>query len=303
MSNVRQTELPDLFPGFATHRIETPAGGIFARSGGKGPPVALVHGFPQTHVEWHKIAPALAEKFHVVALDLRGYGFSDIPPSTRGDGYSKRLMGADIASAMEQLGFPTFAYVGHDRGARVGYRLALDQPQRLTRLAVIDIVPTLAMWRDMDAARAMQVYHWLFLAQPAPMPENLIASQPVAWIDYTLASWTQKRDLTCFGEQAMAHYRSFFSDPARIRATCEDYRAGATIDRALDVEDRARGRTIDIPLLAIWGESGIAGQGPSPLDLWREWAPQAQGVGIRGGHFLPEEAPQETAAALLKFLA
>lgn len=297
------TELPDLFPGFATHRIETRAGRIFARAGGEGPPLVLVHGFPQTHVEWHRIASALAERFHVVALDLRGYGFSDIPASRDGAAYSKRAMGGDVVEVMEALGFPRFAYVGHDRGARVGYRLALDHPERLTKLAVLDIVPTYAMWSGMDAVRAMRVYHWLFMAQPAPMPERLISADARAWIDYTLASWTGKRDLACFDPRALDHYRSFFAEPARVAATCEDYRAGATVDRALDEADRAAGRTIDVPLLALWGASGIPGEGLSPLDIWREWAPKAEGASVRSGHFLPEEAPEETAAALLKFLA
>lgn len=297
------SDLADLFPGFETHWIDTRAGRIFARAGGAGPPLALVHGFPQTHVEWHKIAPALAARFRVVALDLRGYGFSDIPPSHKGEAYSKRAMAGDVIEVMEKLGFQRFAFVGHDRGARVGYRLALDHPHRLTRLAALDIVPTYAMWRDMDAKRAMRVYHWLFMAQPAPMPERLMAADARAWIDYTLASWTARRDLTCFDPRALDHYRGFFSDPARIAATCEDYRAGATIDRALDEADRAAGRTIDMPFLALWGDAGIPGEGLSPLDLWRELAPAAEGASVRSGHFLPEEAPEETAAALLKFLA
>ena len=296
------TELADLFPGFDSRWFDTEAGRIFARVGGSGPPLLLLHGFPQTHVEWHRVAPGLAKNFTVVAPDLRGYGWASAPRSEGGALYAKRKMAEDAVKVMEALGFVQFALVGHDRGGRVGYRLALDHPGRLTKLAVIDIVPTLDVWRGMDAARAMKMYHWLFLAQPAPVPENLIAPAPLDWLDHTLASWTADKSLHCFDARAMAHYRASFSDPSRIHAACEDYRAGATIDRDLDAADHAAGRKIQPPLLVLWGNHGFPAQGASPLDVWRQWAKDARGQAIECGHFPPEEAPEETLAALLAFL-
>ncbi len=296
------SELADLFPGFSTHRLETDAGGIFARVGGAGPPVALVHGYPQTHVEWWRIAPRLAERFTVVALDLRGYGSSDAPASAEGAVYTKRVMAADVVAAMGRLGHEKFAYVGHDRGARVGYRLALDHPGRLTRLALLDIVPTLEMWRSMGAARALAVYHWLFLAQSEPLPETLIGRASREYIDHTLASWTKAKSLEAFDPRALAHYRAFFAESKRIHACCEDYRAGATLDWAYDEADRAAGRTINIPVLALWGGAGLPAQGENPLDVWRRWARDVRGHAIDAGHFLPEEAPEATAQALVEFL-
>jgi haloacetate dehalogenase len=293
----------DFFPGFATRWITAPAGSIFTRLGGSGPPLLLLHGFPQTHIEWRLIAPRLAEKFTVVLMDLRGYGASSFPPSQDGAAYSKREMAKDAVAVMAALGFPRFSVVGHDRGARVAYRMALDEPARVERLAVIDIIPTAEMWKSMNAARAMQTYHWLFLAQPAPMPETLIGGAPLLWLKHTLASWTGDRSLAAFGEAALEAYCDAFDQPERIHAFCEDYRAGATIDRRFDEEDEAAGRRIAAPLLALWGAKGIPSEGDDPLAIWRRWAPKAQGRAIRGGHFLPEENPVETVAALLDFLS
>ena len=292
----------DFFPGFASRSIAAPAGSIFARIGGGGPPVLLLHGFPQTHVEWRLVAPHLAERFTVVLIDLRGYGQSSVPPSENGSAYSKREMARDAVAVMTELGFARFSVVGHDRGARVAYRLALDAPEKIERAAVLDIIPTYDMWRTMDAARAMQTYHWMFLAQPSPMPETLIAGAPIAWVKHTLASWTGDKSLAAFGENALAAYCAAFNQPARIHAFCEDYRAGATIDRRLDSEDELAGRRIAAPLLAVWGASGIPSEGEDPLAIWRRWAPGAQGRAIKAGHFLPEENPSETAATLLDFL-
>lgn len=294
------SELPELFPGFASHHIETGAGPIFARSGGNGPPVVLVHGFPQTHAEWHLVATRLAERFSVVVPDLRGYGRSAAPA---GVSYSKRAMANDVALVMQGLGHERFAVVGHDRGARVGYRLALDEPDLVTRLALLDIMPTVAMWDGMDAARAMQVYHWTFLAQPSPLPEALIAGDWRHYLNHTLASWTAKGSLAPFDERALAHYRAFFCDPARIHACCEDYRAGATVDVAHDRADLEAGRTIACPTLVLWGAAGIPAATSSPLGVWRRtFAPQAEGRAIDSGHFLPEENPGATLEALLAFL-
>ena len=294
-------DLADLFPGFESHWIDTEAGRIFARSGGSGPPLVLLHGFPQTHVEWHRVAPSLAERFTLILPDLRGYGWSAAPRSEGGAAYTKREMAKDVVELMEKLGHVRFRIAGHDRGGRVAYRLALDHPGRVEKLAVLDIVPTADMWRSMNADRAMQVYHWSFLAQPRPLPETLISKAPRAYLEHPLARWTASKTLDAFDARALTHYRMFFSDPARIHACCEDYRAGATLDREHDESDRAAGRRITAPLLALWGAVGIPASGASPLDLWRDWCDHAEGHAIQSGHFLPEENPDATRDALLAF--
>jgi haloacetate dehalogenase len=291
----------DFFPGFAARSIAAPAGSIFTRIGGDGPPLLLLHGFPQTHIEWRLVAPRLAERFTVVLMDLRGYGASSVPPSENGAAYSKREMAKDAIAVMAALGFSRFNIVGHDRGARVAYRLALDEPERIEKLAVIDIIPTGEMWKGMNAARAMQTYHWLFLAQPAPIPEIMIAGALIPWLKHTLASWTAEKNLAAFSD-AIDAYCAAFNQPERIHAFCEDYRAGATLDRRLDGEDEAAGRLIASPLLALWGARGIPSEGDDPLAIWRRLAPKAEGRAVPGGHFLPEENPAEIASALLDFL-
>ena len=296
------SDLSDLYPAFASHWIDAPCGRVFARSRGKGPPLLLLHGFPQTHVMWHRIAPQLSERFAVIAMDLRGYGWSTAPRSSAGDGYSKRVMAEDAVAVMDSLGHAHFSIAGHDRGGRVAYRLALDHPGRVDKLAVLDIVPTFEMWSRMDAAQAMQTYHWLFLAQPEPLPEKLIGQAPIDYLEHTLASWTAAQTLAAFDPRALNHYRASFNEPARIHAACEDYRAGATLDHAHDEADQAAGRKIACPLLALWGDAGIPARKYQPLDLWREWAVHVQGQAIPGGHFLAEENPEATLAALLAFL-
>jgi haloacetate dehalogenase len=296
------TDLADLFPGFATHWIATRAGRFFVRAKGDGPPLLLLHGYPQTHVEWHKIAPQLAERFTVVLMDLRGYGWSGAPRSENGALYSKRLMAQDAIAVMEQLGHIRFSLVGHDRGARVAYRLALDHPERLEKLALIDIIPTAARWQALNAAEALKAYHWTFLAQPEPMPETLIGGAAPFYVDFTLAGWTAAKDLSAFDPRALAHYRAAFSEPSRIHAACEDYRAGATLDLATDEADQAAGKKIAVPVLVLWGGRGLGGGGASTLDVWRQWAHNVQGQPIAGGHFLPEENPEATLEALLAFL-
>ncbi|MEN5083669.1 alpha/beta hydrolase [Bosea sp. TWI1241] len=299
------TNLDTLFPGFEARWIDGPAGRIFARVGGEGPPVVLIHGFPQTHAEWHVMAVALARTHTVVCPDLRGYGWSSAP---HGDGgretYTKRAMGQDIIALMRALGHVRFAVVGHDRGARVGYRLALDEPGSVARLVLLDIIPTIAMWEGMNAARAMQVYHWTFLAQPEPIPEKLIQADPAGWLDHTIASWTRAKELKAFHPLALRSYIDSFNDPSRIHAACEDYRAGATTDVEHDRADLDAGRKIACPVLVLWGEAGIPAKGESPLAIWRgSFAPQAQGQAIASGHFLPEENPADTLAAVEPFLA
>ena len=302
------SDLADLFPGFEAKYIATEEGQIFARIGGpkgsKAEPLVLLHGFPETHVMWHRIAPALAKTRPVIAMDLRGYGWSSAP---RSDGshetYSKREMAKDVIRVIDELGYTHCMVAGHDRGARVAYRLALDHPGRVTRLALLDIIPTIDMWERMDAKRAMQVYHWSFLAQPEPMPEKMIGKAPTEWLEHTLASWTAAKDLSAFDPRALHHYRAFFNDPSRIHATCEDYRAGATRDAEHDEASRAKGETITCPVLVIWGESGIPASGSSPLDAWKVFAPEAEGHAIESGHFLAEENPEGTLAALEDFFA
>jgi haloacetate dehalogenase len=212
-------------------------------------------------------------------------------------------MARAVADLMQGLGHERFAVIGHDRGARVAYRLALDAPRCVARLALLDILPTLAMWEGMDAARALQVYHWLFLAQPHPMPERLIGQDPVYFLDHTLASWSKARSLAAFDPRALAAYRAAASEQARIHAWCEDYRAGAGIDLAHDLADRAAGLTIACPTFILWGSHGIPAAGAGPLEGWRAtFAPQAEGTGADSGHFIPEENPAETLGRLLPFL-
>jgi haloacetate dehalogenase len=299
-------ELPDLFAGFATHRIDTVASLTFARSGGSGSPLALLHGFPQTHAMWHRVAPELAKDFNVVAIDLRGYGQSSAP---HGDGgkvlYSKREMARDVIATMEALGHERFGLAGHDRGGRVAYRLALDHPDRVTKLATLDIVPTLVMWEAINAERALQAYHWQFLAQPEPVPETLLAKTSIFWLEWTLSRSTKSKSLDSFDAGALDHYRASFGDPERIHAQCEDYRAGATTDRTCDAADRDSGRKIACPMHVLWGTAGVPARGgTSPIAAWHEtFAPQATGESIDGGHFFPEENPQATVAAMRNFFA
>ncbi|MFG1430713.1 alpha/beta hydrolase [Xanthobacter sp. V2C-8] len=297
------TDLADLFPGFESHHVDTKAGRIFLRRGGGGPPLLLLHGFPESHVMWHQVAPKLAESFTLVIPDLPGYGWSAAPEAD-GDQlpYTKRAMAAAMVELMERQGFSHFSLMGHDRGARVGYRLGLDNPGRLDRLVLLDIIPTYLMWHRMDRARALQVYHWAFLAQPSPLPERLIAAHPAFYLEWTMASWTVAKDLSAFDARALAYYRAAFSSPDRIAAMCADYRAGATFDLAHDEADLAAGRTLSCPSFLVWGEAGIPSRGASPLDAWRALAPDIAGAAVPGGHFVCEEAPGPTLDAVLPFL-
>ena len=292
--------VPDLFPGFAERRIEAGGVQIYLRTGGSGPPLLLLHGYPQTHVAWHKIAPELARHCTLVIPDLRGYGTSSAPPGDpQHEIYSKRTMAADCLAVMRALGHERFMVAGHDRGGRVAYRLALDHPQAVTALIPIDIFPTAEVWRRTSAESMLKSYHWAFLAQPHPMPETLIAKDPVFYLEYTLKSWTKPRDLSPFSPAALAHYRALLADPARIHAVCEDYRAGATIDRQLDEADLAAGRKITCPTFVLWARSYLPGD---PLEVWRSWSTTVTGASIDSGHFLAEENPQDTLAALIPYL-
>ncbi len=295
--------MTDLFPGFNARRVETMGAEIHLRVGGSGPPLLLLHGYPQTHVMYHKIAPQLAEHFTLVLPDLRGYGRSSCPPNDDdGFTYSKRAMGQDMVRVMEDLGFTLFRLVGHDRGGRVAYRMALDWPERVERLAVLDIIPTHAMWHSFTVELAMKVYHWLFLAQPAPLPEMLIGRAPAEYQDYTISSWTKTRDLRAFDPRALEAYHRFFTEPHHIAATCNDYRSGQTYDLHADQADFEAENKIACPVLALWGDAGIPGKTPGPLEIWREWADDVRGAAIDSGHFVAEENPNATLNALLPFL-
>jgi haloacetate dehalogenase len=281
------------FPGFDVEDVDTGEATIHVRRGGSGPPLLLLHGHPETGAMWHLVAPALAEDFTVVVPDLRGYGASSKPPTTEDhEPYSKRAFARDLFAVMSQLGFERFSVAGHDRGGRTAYRMALDAPARIERLAVLDIVPTVEMWDAMDARLAMENWHWLFLAQPAPFPEELIGADPDRYYFRTRPER--------FAPAALEEYREAVRDPRTIHAICEDYRAGATFDRALDAADRATGRRIACPVLVLW--SRLEDLDPlDPLSIWRRWADDVRGEGLACGHFLAEELPEETLAALRTF--
>jgi haloacetate dehalogenase len=297
------SDLADLFPGFASEWIATARGRIFARIGGEGPPLMLLHGYPQTHVMWHRVAPLLRNHFTLILPDLPGYGWSDVPVTDADHTpFTKRAMAQAMIEVMDALGHAQMMLAGHDRGGRVAYRLSLDHPGRLSRLATLDIMPTSEYWARMDRAFALRVYHWAFLAQPAPLPENLIAGNPDDYFTRTMRSWARPgRDP--FDPRAMAHYLTALRDQLRIHAACEDYRAGAYADVDHDLADRDAGRKITAPLLALWGGTGIAAAAHSPLETWRTWATNVTGTAIDSGHFLAEENPDATAAALLAFFS
>lgn len=288
-----------MFEGFESQRIVTRDTEINLKIAGNGPPLLLLHGYPQTHVIWRKIAPALVETHTVVAADLRGYGDSGKPPS---DGthtpYSKRGMAADQVEVMAELGFATFCVAGHDRGGRVAHRMARDHPDCIEKIAVLDISPTATMYAETNKAFATAYYHWFFLIQPFDLPERMIGADPEFYLSNKLKAWGRTKG--AITAAAMAEYLRCFSDPATIHATCEDYRASATIDLEHDAEDA--GRKIDMPLLALWGEDGLVGQTYDVLETWREVASHVTGHAVPGGHYLPEEAPEETLKALQRFL-
>jgi haloacetate dehalogenase len=297
------SDLVDLFPGFEGRYFPTDAGRIFARIGGSGPPLVLLHGFPQTLAMWHRIAPALSDRFTILAFDLRGYGWSSAPASHGGQAYSKSAMGRDVVAAMEKFGATTFALAGHDRGARVGYRLALDQPGRITKLALLDIYPTMEVWRAIEAGTEA-VPHWPYLARPEPQPETEIGKDPDAYFAGLMRKWSKDKSLDRFDPRAMAHYRAGWNEPSRIHAFCEDYRAGATLDRQADERDAAAGKTIACPVLILAGTDYLGAQSSeAPAEIWRRtFAPEAEGAMIDSGHFLAEENPDATLAALQAFL-
>ena len=289
-----------MFDGFALHRVDTPEAAIRARIGGTGPGLLLLHGNPQTHMMWHRIAPALAERFTVIAADLRGYGESSKPATTADhEPYSKRAMARDQVALMRHFGFEDFCLVGHDRGGRVAYRLALDHPARVRRLAVLDILPTFEHYRRTDMAFAMAYWHWFFLPQPAPIPETIIAGDPKRYFAKNWPGAAEPPDF--FAPEALEDYWRAFQDPATVHAICEDYRAGATFDYRADEADLGV-RTIQCPLLVLWASKGIIGRLYDPLAVWSAWAGDVGGEAIAGGHYMAEENPAATLAALRTFL-
>lgn len=264
---------------------------IHFRHGGSGPPLLLLHGYPQTHVIWHGVADALAREFTLVMPDLRGYGDSSKPPGdAKHETYSKRAMAKDMADLMTALGHPHFAVCGHDRGGRVAHRLVLDHPGRVSRLMLVDISPTITMFGATDKRFADAYYHWFFLAQPHPLPETLIGNNAQFYVDYTLNGWgSGRRDI--FAPEALAEYRRCFCDPAMIHAGCEDYRAASTIDLVHDQDHEVN--KIGCPLHVVWGAHGVVGKLFSPIDDWQAKASvPVTGKALASGHFIPDESPQ-----------
>ncbi len=288
-----------MFEGFRLETFELGEIRVRARVGGDGPPLLLLHGNPQTHVMWHRVAPALAERFTVVAPDLRGYGMSTCPPSTPDHSQSsKRSMAGDQIELMALLGYDEFSVAGHDRGGRVGYRLALDHPDAVTSLAVLDIVPTYEAFERGPKDFAIAQYHWYFLAQPEPLPERLIGADP-DW--YWRWHTTRGPDTSFFTEEALADYLACFRNPETIHGICEDYRAGAGIDCDHDLSDKLAGRRIECPVMVLWGARANLGRWYDPVEVWSEWASTVEGQALDCGHYLAEEAPAETVSELLRF--
>ena len=286
------------FEGFEARRVATAECEIALAIGGSGPPLLLLHGYPQTHFMWHKVAARLAEHFTVVASDLRGYGDSGHPGDGEGHyGYSKRATAHDQVRMMEALGFARFRLAGHDRGGRVAHRLALDHPAAVERLCVLDIVPTRTVFRATDQALATAYFHWFFLIQEAPFPETLIGHDPEFYLDSLMRRWGGAR--AAFSDQAFAEYLRCFSRPETIHATCEDYRAGASIDLEHDEADLER--RIACPMLVLWGAKGKLDRTFDVVAEWRARAGDVRGEALPCGHFLAEEAPDETLAAMLAF--
>ena len=287
-----------LFPGFERRRIRTSGATISLEIGGDGPPVLLLHGYPQTHAMWHKVAPQLARDHTVVCADLRGYGDSSKPRGLPDhSSYSKRAMALDMVEAMETLGFVAFDVVGHDRGGRVAHRLARDHGRRVHSLTVLDISPTLKMYQRTNFAFAKAYYHWFFLIQQAPLPETMVAAMGVKYILGRIGRGPSK--LKRFDRRAVAEYARAFRDPRTIHATCEDYRASATIDLVHDKQDLRR--KIRMPLLALWGRQGVIEALFNCLADWREVASDVRGRALQCGHFIPEEKPNELVRELRRF--
>jgi haloacetate dehalogenase len=285
-------------PGFEEGRYSVGEASYFVAEGGEGPPVLLLHGFPETHLGWEGVAPQLTAAFRVLAPDLRGYGASQAPPGgPLGEGYSKREMAAELWELMSALGHERFAVVGHDRGARVAYRLALDRPECVTRVVLVNVVPTVEQFERMGAGPSLGYWPWFLLAQPAPFPERVLDGDPDALLDHVFATWPI--DPGAIPSQHRDAYRRAMT-PETIAGMCADYRASFHADREHDLDDRGSGRRIGAPLLAVIGEDEAQLADAPPV--WRAWAKDLTAVRVPGGHFAPEEAPAELGAALMAFL-
>jgi haloacetate dehalogenase len=290
-----------MFEGFATRDVEHDGVRLRVRIGGQGAPLLLLHGHPQTHAMWHRVAPALTERHTVVAMDLRGRGDSSRPPASADHAaYSKRAMAADAVAVMRAAGFDRFAVCAHDRGARVAHRLALDHPHAVSRLMLLDIAPTLAMYEGTTEAFARAYWHWFFLIQPAPLPERAIEADPVAWIREGMGA--RFAGLGPFAPEAMAEYERCLALPGSASAVCEDYRASATIDLDHDRADRAAQRKLSMPLRVLWGAHGTVGRCFDVLALWRDVALDVSGRALDCGHYIAEEQPAALLDELQTFL-
>jgi haloacetate dehalogenase len=294
--------------GFKASRIDCGEVTLAAHRAGRGEALVLLHGFPQNHRCWARVAPTLAEHFHVIVPDLRGYGDSDAPPGDPAHlAYSKRRMAGDVVALLDRLGLERAHVLGHDRGARVAYRLSLDHPGRVNRLGIIEVLPTYDYWHRFDAALGMAIWHWTFLAQPAPLPEAMINAAPQAFVDAILERWTKAKSLAVFAPEGLASYRAQMGDPARVAAMCADYRAGATSDTAHDRADLESGHKITAPLHFLYADGGFparAAAGQDPAQFWRAWASDVSSGACESGHFAMEENPSAVLAAFLPhFLA
>jgi haloacetate dehalogenase len=286
---------------FETSQVEVSGNTIFIRRYGKGPAILLVHGFPRSSLMWRFLAPKLAENHTVICVDLRAYGRSGIPASNDEHfPYSKRAMAKELVEVMAKLGFSTFVLIGHDRGGRVSYRLALDHPKNVERLAVFDVIPILEAWSRTDARFAQAYWPWILLSQKAPLPESYLLGAPKAAFDNAFGHGS-------FGPEILEEYVSNYRDPARVHGICEEYRAAATIDVEHDRTDKEAGKRIECPMLHLWAEGGpldtFYAKEDGPLGIWRQWAPRAQGQAMTGGHFFPEENPDGTAVLVKQFLS
>jgi haloacetate dehalogenase len=285
---------------FETAKIDVAGNQIFYRRYGQGPAILMVHGFPRTSLMWRHVARKLAADHTVVCADLRGYGRSGIPASSDDHfPYSKRAMAKELVEAMSKLGFPTFTLIGHDRGGRVAYRMALDHPKNVDRLAVFDVIPILEAWNRSDARFAQTYWPWILLSQKEPLPESYLLGAPKAVFDNPFGQGS-------FGLEILEEYVSTYRDPARVHGICEEYRAAATIDVEHDHVDKTASRRIECPMLHLWAEGGpldtFYAKDGGPLSIWRQWAPRVQGQAMKGGHFFPEENPDDTAALVDQFL-
>ena len=293
-----------MFDGFETRLVNLESTTIFAKIGGNGPCLLLLHGFPETHLMWRDIAPALSKKFSVVCADLRGYGQSGTPPSAPDHGpYTKRAMADDMVMLMKKLGCDRFMVAGHDRGGRVAYRMALDHPAIVQKVAALDVIPTADAWERADARFALGFWPWSLLAQPAPFPEELLGAAPDVVIHGVLSGWGSPPSI--FPQVVRDSYEAMLSDREHLHAICEEYRAAATLDHDHDVADRAAGKRINCPFLTLWSRTGALAQWYAeeggPLAIWQRWCDHVEGHPVEGGHFFPEEFPSETAREFVEF--